>query len=168
MTELDISVKYGGMSSPPPPIGTFAICGEADLTPHQLSLRAGSEIGASEWHTVSQRELDLFAEATHVGGLWGDHSGGSVAPPHLALALAPRFIPQVFAFSGFRSGVNYGCNRVRFRSNLVVGDRVRGAFTLHAVTMLDTGCRVVLNLAIEVEAADRPVCDAEILLQYFT
>ena len=79
---------------------------------------------------ITQERVNLFADAT------GDHQwihidverakkespfGGPIAHGYLTLSLAPVLLPQVCISTGFKMGVNYGCNKVRFMSPVPVG-----------------------------------------------
>ncbi len=100
----------------------------------ELRAAAGSQIGASEWITVEQGQVDLFADAT------GDHQwihvdkekaaagpfGGTIAHGFLTLSLLPDMIKDVYRVEGVKMGINYGLNKVRFTSPVPVGSKVRG------------------------------------------
>ena len=107
----------------------------ADLQP-----LVGQHVANSDWITIDQRRIDLFAEAT------GDHQwihvdpvraaagpfGTTVAHGFLTLSLLPELASRAFAVADTRMGVNYGLNRVRFPAPVPVGSRVRGHFKLLA------------------------------------
>src|SRR5436853_4248465 len=102
---------------------------------------AGQELGESDWHQVTQDQIDKFADAT------GDHQwihvdaerakagpfGTTIAHGYLTLSLAPIFIFQVLQVEGVRMVVNYGLNKVRFPSPVPSGSRVRFGAELSAV-----------------------------------
>ncbi len=89
----------------------------------------------SDWITITQEQVNLFAEAT------GDHQwihvdverakagpfGGPIAHGFLTLSLLPRFYETAFDVVESRMGVNYGLNRVRFMSPVPVGSRAARA-----------------------------------------
>jgi acyl dehydratase len=97
----------------------------------ELTERAGTELGASEWVAVTQEPVDAFAAAT------GDHQwihtdperaadspfGGTIAHGYYALALAP--LAKVLSLDGFAMTVNYGLDRLRFPAPLPTGEQVR-------------------------------------------
>src|SRR5690606_25848504 len=94
----------------------------------------GQTLGESEWLTIDQERINLFADAT------GDHQwihvdpakaatgpfGATVAHGYLTLSLVNLFLPQIVRVEGARMGVNYGCDRARFPAAVTVGSRVRG------------------------------------------
>ena len=136
----------------------------------------GEHLGHSDWLTVSQEQVNLFADAT------GDHQwiqidverakagpfGGPIAHGYLTLSLGPVLIPQVFSVGGIAMGVNYGCNKVRFMSPVPVGARLRAGVKLLGVDDVAGGAQVTLEVTFECEGAPKPSCIAEIIFRYYT
>src|SRR5688572_1708995 len=130
----------------------------------------GSELGSSDWYEVTQKNVNLFAEAT------GDHQwihvdverakaespfGGPIAHGYLTLSLLAPLVEQVFAVSDAAMGVNYGLNKVRFPAPVPVGSKVRARVTLKDVEQVAGGLQTILAVTIEREGGDKPVCIAE-------
>jgi acyl dehydratase len=142
----------------------------ADLQP-----RVGDTLGTSEWIEIDQRRIDLFAEAT------GDHQwihvdpvraaagpfGTTIAHGFLTLSLLPEMFADAFAVADTRMGVNYGLNRVRFTAPVPVGSRLRGRFKLLAYEPIAGGAQLTVEVTIEREGADKPVCIAESLTRRY-
>ncbi len=140
-----------------------------------LQARVGQEIGVSDWITVDQRRIDLFADAT------GDHQwihvdvqrakagpfGAPVAHGFLTLSLLPEMAASAFAVDDTRMGVNYGLNRVRFPSPVPVDSRLRGHFKLLGYEPLDGGAQMTLEVTMEREGASKPACVAESVVRRF-
>ena len=136
----------------------------------------GEHLGHSDWLTVSQDQVNLFADAT------GDHQwihidverakagpfGGPIAHGYLTLSLGPVLIPQAFSVGGIAMGVNYGCNKVRFMSPVPVGARLRAGVKLLGVDDVAGGAQVTLEVTFECEGAPKPSCIAEIIFRYYT
>ncbi len=142
----------------------------------ELTAAVGEEIGPTEWMTVTQEQVDTFAEAT------GDHQwihvdperarkespfGGPIAHGYLTLSLAPMLLPQVVDITGFRLGVNYGTEKVRFPSPVPVGSRVRAGATLASATPFDGGIAMNMDVTVEVEGQDKPSCVAQVVYRYY-
>ena len=136
----------------------------------------GQELGASAWHSVTQDEIDRFADATH------DHQWIHVDPErarrespfrctiahgYYTLSLAPYLLPQVLTVTGVRMGVNYGLNNVRFTSPVRVGRRLQLLATVKAVAPITGGVELTLALTFRVEGESRPVCVAEAVYRYY-
>jgi len=134
----------------------------------------GTEFPHSEWHEVSQEEVNLFADAT------GDHQwihvdperakagpfGGTIAHGYLTLALVPVLMSTVVRVEGVRMGINYGLNRVRFPSPVKVGTRVRAAGVLKEASAITGGIQAVYGVTVEAEGSDKPACVAETVVRY--
>jgi acyl dehydratase len=135
----------------------------------------GQHIGYSDWHEVTQEQVNLFAEAT------GDHQwihvdperakagpfGGPIAHGYLTLSLGPYFLPRMWRVDGFSMGVNYGCEKVRFPSPVPVGGKLRCGATVDAVEEISGGVAVTMTLTFEVEGASKPSCVAQVVYRYY-
>ena len=140
-----------------------------------LPSKVGEHIGYSGWHTVTQEQVNLFADAT------GDHQwihvdperaksgpfGGPIAHGYLTLSLIPALLPEVLAVSGITMGVNYGTNKVRFPSPVPVGSELRLGLTLAAVEEVQGGVQVTLDVVLEVKDAPKPSCAAQVVFRYY-
>jgi len=136
-----------------------------------LERAVGTQLGHSEWHTVTQSQIDLFAEATgdhqwiHVDPERAAHGpfGRTVAHGHLTFSLVPRLASQIFEVEGPRMAVNYGSNKVRFPEPVPVDSRIRARADLLSVTRGDSGAQVTVRVVVEREGSARPVCVAEVV-----
>ncbi len=141
----------------------------------ELKALVGQHLGYSDYITVEQDRVNLFADAT------GDHQwihvdverakagpfGGPIAHGYLTLSLGPVLLPQVFTVGGFSMGVNYGCNKVRFPSPVHVGSRLRAGVKLVNVEEIPNGAQVTVETTFEVEGASKPSCVAENIFRYY-
>ena len=141
-----------------------------------LKQRVGDHLGYSEWHEVTQEQVNLFADAT------GDHQwihvdierakagpfGGPIAHGYLTLSLAPALLSEILEVSGITMAVNYGLNKLRFPAPVPVGSKVRAGVQLDHVEDVSGGVQVTLTTTFEVEGASKPVCVAEILFRYYS
>jgi acyl dehydratase len=136
--------------------------------PEELKALEGKHIGYSDWTEITQERVNLFADAT------GDHQwihvdtsratespfGGLVAHGFLTLSLLPLFTPQVLAFEGFKLGVNYGLDRVRFPAPVLVGSRIRAGVQIDSVADVPGGLQTVMTVTVEIEGGSKPACVA--------
>src|SRR5512132_4081703 len=83
----------------------------------------GEQIGPSDWRTVTQEDIDAFAELSgddqwiHVDVERAKSEspfGTTIAHGNLTLAMIDGFRPELFESTGFKLGVNYGWNKIRF------------------------------------------------------
>jgi acyl dehydratase len=137
----------------------------------ELAEAVGGHLGYSDWHKVTQAQIDMFAEAT------GDHQwihvdpqraadgpfGATVAHGFLTLSLAPMLSGEVYRLDGVSMGVNYGCNKGRFPAPVRVGSRVRGGVELLSVQPASMGQQVITRITVEVEGSDKPACVVELV-----
>jgi acyl dehydratase len=141
-----------------------------------LAACTGQEVAVSDWITITQQQVNLFAEAT------GDHQwihvnpekaaagpfGGPIAHGFLTLSLLPRFFESSFEITGSRMGVNYGLNKVRFTAPVPVGSRLRARMKLLAAEAIDNaGMQMTWEVAVEREGSSKPVCVAESLVRRY-
>jgi acyl dehydratase len=139
----------------------------------ELKQLVGEETRVGDWHTVTQDEINQFAEAT------GDHQwihvdierakagpfGGTIAHGYWTLSAAP-FIMRggqgVDVRLPSRMGVNYGLNRVRFMSPVHVGKRIRGRARLLSVEEVQPNViQQISEITIEIEGETKPAMVAE-------
>ncbi|MUN63020.1 dehydratase [Kocuria sediminis] len=131
----------------------------------------GTHLGHSAWRTVTQEQVDLFADATD------DHQwihtdperarsgpfGGPIAHGFLTLSLVPAFLREIYRVEGLSMVVNYGSDKVRFPRPVPVGCRVRAGAELIGLERGPQGARATVRVTVEVEDSDRPACVAEIV-----
>ncbi len=130
----------------------------------------GQEVAVSDWLTITQEQVNQFAQAT------GDHQwihidvekakagpfGGPIAHGFLTLSLLPQFFETTMEIVESRMGVNYGLNRVRFMAPVPVGSRLRARMKLLQCEPIDNdGMQMTWEVTIEREGAPKPVCVAE-------
>ncbi len=142
-----------------------------------LEAEVGKEVAVSEWMTLTQERVNLFADATddpqwiHVDRERAEREspfGGTIAHGYLTLSLLPRFFEAEVAFPFARMSINYGTNKVRFPSPLRVGRRIRGRFSLLAVERHPDCLQSSWKYTVEQDGGDKPACVAEVVLrQYF-
>lgn len=141
-----------------------------------LHAAVGSLLGHSDWVVVDQQRINTFADAT------GDHQwihvdperaaagpyGATIAHGYLTLSLVPALVATLVDYAGWPVKINYGSNKVRFPSPVLVGSRVRAAATMTAVEELPAGIQVRVLVTVEHEGPDglarpKPALVAEVL-----
>lgn len=131
-----------------------------------FAAHVGEHLGYSGWKQVTQKEIDLFAEAT------GDHQwihvdperaasgpyGATIAHGYLTLSLVPILVQQIYKVDGLSMQVNYGVDKLRFPAPVPVDSRIRAGAELIKVDRNDKGGRATVRVTVEVEGSDRPAC----------
>lgn len=141
-----------------------------------LAQRVGEEIAVSDWLTITQETVNLFAEAT------GDHQwihvdperaakespfGGAIAHGYLTLSLLAQFSQKSMKVANVRMGVNYGSNKVRFTAPVRVGQAVRARFKLAAYEEIPGGAQLTWNTIVDIEGSDKPACVVENVTRHY-
>ncbi|MFT4299640.1 MAG: MaoC family dehydratase [Aeromicrobium sp.] len=135
----------------------------------EIAAAAGTRLGSSEWLTITQDRIDLFADATgdrqwiHIDAERAAEGpfGTIIAHGYLTLSLLPFLGAQVYAFAGHVARVNYGLNAVRFITPVRVRSKVRVTIDLLRVEDIEKGQRATLRHTVEIRGEDRPACVAE-------
>ena len=141
-----------------------------------MQVLVGQEVGVSDWITVDQSRINLFAQAT------GDHQwihldaeraakgpyGTTIAHGFLTLSLLPEMSASAFEVRDTRMGVNYGLGRVRFPAPVPAGSRLRGHFKLTKFEPIEGGAQLTVEVTMEREGGVKPVCVAESLARRYT
>ena len=137
----------------------------------ELKGLVGETIGPSDWREVTQEMVDSFAELSgddqwiHVDVERAKQEspfGGTVAHGNLTLSLIDGLRRDLLHSSGFKLGVNYGWNKVRFPAPVPTGSKVRA--TVEVLTVDDVGggwWQVTQRWTVEVEGSEKPACAAE-------
>jgi acyl dehydratase len=141
----------------------------------ELKQAEGTVLGTSDWHEVTQEDIDTFADVT------GDHQwihvdveraketpfGGTIAHGYYTLSIIPMLSQQVFSMQGFTFALNYGLNRVRFPAPLPVGSKVRLTAKVASVEEIPGGAQSTMEMTLEREGGDKPVCVAQTLVRVY-
>jgi acyl dehydratase len=146
------------------------------ISKDELKAKVGDHLGYSDWLEITQERVDQFADAT------GDHQwihvdverakkespfGGPIAHGYLTLSLLPLTLGKIVRVEGFKMGVNYGLNKLRFPSPVPVGANLRAGATLKDLEEIPGGVQLTYEVTFEVEGKDKPAAIAEVLLRYY-
>ena len=136
----------------------------------ELAACVGQDVAVSDWLSITQEQINQFAEAT------GDRQwihidperakagpfGAPIAHGFLTLSLLPQFFAAALHVSQTRMGVNYGLNKVRFMSPVPVGSALRAKLFLVSAEAIDNnGMQMTWDVTIEREGVAKPVCVAQ-------
>jgi acyl dehydratase len=146
-----------------------------ELTLAELESAAGLELEPSDWVTLNQKTIELFADAT------GDHQwihvdpeaaaqgpfGTTVAHGYLSLALLPGLLGSVLSVTDARMGVNYGIEKMRFTAPVPSGSRVRLKPTIRSAERRGEGVLYHVEAEVEIEGSDKPALVGEVVYLVF-
>jgi acyl dehydratase len=136
-----------------------------------LKALIGQEAGSSEWHTITQQQIDAFADIT------SDHQwihtdperarrespyGATIAHGFLTVSLLSGMIEEAISLQGdLKMRINYGFNRLRFTSAVPAGARVRARFTVNGLKEIQGGVEIAWGVIVEIEGQTKPALVAE-------
>jgi acyl dehydratase len=128
-------------------------------------------VGPSEWREVTQEMVNTFAELSgddqwiHVDverAARESPFGTTVAHGNLTLSLIDGLRRDLTTFSGFKLGVNYGWNKVRFPAPVPVGSSLRCYAQIVEVDEVGGGWyQVVTRFTVELQGGEKPACVAD-------
>jgi acyl dehydratase len=121
----------------------------------QLRAAAGTDLGVSDWVSVTPDQVARFVAAT-----------GDPDAMYLPLALSNRLMPALIEVPAASLGVNYGTGRVRFPARLRPGARVRAKGRLVACDEIPGGVQTTILVTVEAEGEPEPVCEIESLSRW--
>lgn len=136
-----------------------------------LKALVGQELGVSDWHTITQEQIDRFAEVT------GDNQwihvnverckrespyGAPIAHGFLTVSLLSGYIKEAVEIRGdHKMRINYGFNRLRFTGGVPAGSRIRARFALNSIKDFEGGVEIAWGASVEVEGREKPALVAE-------
>jgi acyl dehydratase len=144
----------------------------------ELKSLVGQQVGISDWFTVTQEQINAFAEVTgdrqwiHVDAERARTEspfGTTIAHGFLTLALLSHLHGQAVQVRGdFKMAINYGLNRVRYPAPVPSGSRIRTQSTLQSIEDVPGGIQVVWLVTVEMEGSAKPALVAEWLIRFYS
>jgi acyl dehydratase len=141
------------------------------LTLTELEHATDRELGTSEWHEITQEQINTFADAT------GDHQwihvdpeaaaegpfGTTVAHGYLTLSMLPMLLSEIVSVSDAVMGVNYGTEKIRFTSPVPSGSRVRLHAKLARAERRGPSVLWTVGVQVEIEGKEKPALVGEVV-----
>ncbi len=136
-----------------------------------MKAAVGKTVGPGDWRQVSQEDINDFAR------LSGDDQwihidverakaespfGTTIAHGNLTLSIIDGLRPSLIESTGFKLGVNYGWNKVRFPAPVPVGSKIRASVEVSSVDDVGGGWyQVITVIKVDLEGSEKPCCVAE-------
>ncbi len=139
----------------------------------ELKDSIGREVGVSDWLLIDQDRIDQFAKATDdfqwihtdpVRAAKESPFGKTIAHGFLSLSLIPDLMYSCLSFEHSKLTVNYGLNKVRFTSPVLVGSKLRAIFKTIQVTDVSNGVQIEWQVTMEIEGQGKPALVANFLI----
>jgi acyl dehydratase len=142
----------------------------------ELASAAGTDLGYSAWRTVTQEQVNIFADAAD------DHQwihtdpekakegpfGGPIAHGYLTLSLQIAFWTELFEVEGVKTKINYGLEKVRFPAPVPVGARIRMKAVIAEVEEVKgNGYQIAVDQTVEVEGSTKPAVVSRGLYRFY-
>lgn len=142
-----------------------------------LRVLEGKQLPEGQWTTVTQEMINDFARATmdfqwiHVDVARATKYSPfkkPVAHGFMSLSLLSKMLEAMIHVKSVKMGVNYGLNKVRFPSPVVVNSNLRLTGSVHSIEDYgDTGAKITWNLTVEIEGSEKPACVAQFISLMF-
>ncbi len=135
----------------------------------------GKELGVSEYHKITQEQINLFADAT-LDQQWihtnperaasESQFKTTIAHGYLTLSLIPYLWEQVAQVNNFTMLVNYGIENLKFNQPVLVNQQVRLRVFLQALTNLRGITKTEMKVTLEIMDNTKPAFTANIIFLY--
>lgn len=135
----------------------------------------GQELGVSDYHKITQNQVDLFADATmdhqwiHIDPERAKKEGvfgGTIAHGYLTLSIVPYLWEQIVKVNNLKMMVNYGIESLRFAQAVMVGDEVRLNASLDNITNLRGTIKTEMKVKLEIKGQKKPAFTANLVFLY--
>lgn len=141
----------------------------------KLLTMEGFDLGFTEYRTITQEQINLFADATDdhqwlhtdVERATAGPFGAPIAHGYLTLSLAIPFWTELLDVEGVTSKVNYGLEKVRFISPVIVNSRIRMNGVIASITEVKGGVQLGVDQTIEIEGGTKPAAIAHGLYRFY-
>ena len=135
----------------------------------------GKELGVSDWHMITQEQINKFADAT-LDHQWihTDPERAKIESPfkatiahgYLTLSLIPFFWKQVVNVQNVKMEVNYGIEHLKFGQAVVVGNEVRCRVSLKSIVNLRGVSKATKFVQLEIKDQQKHAFTADVLFLY--
>ena len=143
----------------------------------EFAARLSTELGASEWLTLDQERINLFADATldhqwiHVDTERAAKESpykSTIAHGYLTLSVLPYLWDQIIEVRNIKMLVNYGMDKMKFGQAVKSGEHVRLVADLYSIENLRGIAKVQIKFAIEIkESPKKALTGIATFLYYF-
>lgn len=141
----------------------------------EFASHIGEELGVSDYLTISQERIDLFADAT-LDRQWihtdperaarESPFGGTISHGYLNVSVAPHLWEQIVEIRNLKMMINYGIKDLRFNQPVLAGERVRLRAKLLDLTDLRGISKAQLKVDLEIENKKKPAFTATLIFLY--
>ncbi|WP_419700196.1 MaoC family dehydratase [Mucilaginibacter sp. NFX135] len=142
---------------------------------NEFEAQLGNELGVSDWHIITQEQINKFADAT-LDHQWihTDPEKAAVESPfkttiahgYLTLSLIPYLWKQVADIRNLKMEINYGIENLRFAQPVLVNDKVRLKVRLFNLINLRGVTKATMAVELEIEGQKKPAFSGDVVFLY--
>jgi acyl dehydratase len=120
----------------------------------------GKELGVSDYHKVTQEQINMFADATH-DWQWIHTNperakaespfGNTIAHGYLSVSILPYLWEQIIEVRNIKLLVNYGIEKMKFNQPVLVGSEIRVKAKMKSLVNLRGTAKAEINLTLEIK-----------------
>ncbi len=142
----------------------------------EFAAQLENKLGESEWVTVDQERINLFADATldhqwiHVDSERAKVESpykSTIAHGYLTLSLLPYMWNNIIEVNNLKMMVNYGMEKMRFGRPVITNSRIRLVAFLESIENLRGTCKAGIKFAIEIEGERKPALEGLATFLYY-
>ena len=142
---------------------------------NEFEAQLGNELGVSDWHTITQEQINKFADAT-LDHQWihTDPERAQTESPfkttiahgYLTLSLIPYLWKQVADIRNLKMEINYGIENLRFAQPVLVNDKVRLKVKLFNLINLRGVTKTTMSVVLEIDGQKKPAFSGDVVFLY--
>ncbi|WP_162054900.1 MaoC family dehydratase [Pontibacter pamirensis] len=141
----------------------------------ELEQYEGTEMGVSDYHTITQEQINKFADATldhqwiHLDAERAKTESPfkkTIAHGYLTVSLLPYLWQQITSIENLKMQVNYEIESLRFNQAVTVDSQVRLRAKLLSVKDLRGIAKARLEVTMEIEGSKKPAFTGIITFLY--
>ncbi|NOW94455.1 MaoC family dehydratase [Mucilaginibacter sp. SG564] len=142
---------------------------------NEFEAQLGNELGVSDWHTITQEQINKFADATldhqwiHTDPEKAANESpfkSTIAHGYLTLSLIPYLWKQVADIRNLKMEINYGIENLRFAQPVLVNDKVRLKVKLFNLINLRGVTKTTMSVVLEIEGQKKPAFSGDVVFLY--
>lgn len=135
----------------------------------------GKEFGVSDYHIITQDQINMFAEATldpqwiHIDTERAKREspyGTTIAHGYLTLSILPYLWKQVVEVNNIKLLVNYGIEKLKFNQPVLVDSEVRLKAKLTSLIDLKGITKAEINVVLEIKDNKKPALSGSLIFLY--
>ena len=135
----------------------------------------GKHLGSSQWHKITQEQINKFADATldhqliHVDKEKAELEGpfkSTIAHGYLTLSLIPYLWKQIADVRNIKMEINYGIERFKFGQPVLVESDVQLNAKLVSIANLRGITKVVIEATLIIKNEPKPAYNGDVVFLY--